>query len=114
MPDTEHERGDEAELPGETAVDREEDGSPPTCRRRGCEEPAAFLVVERYQEETGAGAVTAEAYLCRDHTAEEGPANLDGAYDGYLFRIEPVAGSEFDADDPEAVTDPNADAGPDA
>jgi hypothetical protein len=71
----------------------EEDGSqdsPRTCHRRGCEEPATFVVVERYQEETGHGAVTAEALLCREHTAEESPTNLDHAYPDYVFRVVPL------------------------
>lgn len=60
------------------------------CHRRGCDEPAAFVVLERYQEETGHGAVEAEAVLCREHTAEESPANLDGVYADYVFRVEPI------------------------
>ena len=50
-------------------------------------------MIERYQEETGHGAVTAEAYLCRAHTDEESPTNLDGAYDDYVFRVEPLTDS---------------------
>ena len=65
--------------------------APRTCHRRGCDEPAAFAVLERYQEETGKGAVEAEAFLCRDHTDEESPANLDSAYDDYVFRVVPVS-----------------------
>jgi len=103
----ERERGDEPEPPDGT-VDADDKETGRTCRRRDCEARATFRVVERYQEETGVGAVTAEAYLCRDHTAEEGPANLDGAYDGYLFRIEPLAGAEFDDG---TGADPGADAG---
>ena len=60
------------------------------CHRRGCDEPAAFVVLERYQEETGHGAVEAEAVLCREHTDEESPANLDGVYADYVFRVEPI------------------------
>ncbi|WP_209438349.1 hypothetical protein [Natronococcus sp. JC468] len=60
------------------------------CHRRGCDEPARFRVLERYQEETGKGAVEAEAVLCRRHTREESPANLDGAYEDYVFRVEPL------------------------
>lgn len=67
--------------------------STPTCHRRGCDEPATFVVLERYQEETGHGAVEAEAYLCREHTAEERPSNLDRAYAEYAFRIEPISES---------------------
>jgi len=77
--DEARERGDEAEPPDERPI---------TCRRRGCDQPAQFVVLERYQEETGHGAVIAEAYLCRDHTDEESPTNLDGAYDDYVFRVE--------------------------
>jgi hypothetical protein len=62
-----------------------------TCHRRGCDERARFVVLERYQEETGQGAVEAEAVLCRTHTDEESPVNLDGAYDEYVFRVEPLA-----------------------
>ena len=60
------------------------------CHRRGCAEPATFLVRERYQEETGHGAVESEAALCREHTAEESPTNLDGVYPDYLFRVVPI------------------------
>ncbi|WP_049985002.1 hypothetical protein [Halobellus rufus] len=71
-----------------------EDGEPPdfplTCHRRNCEEPAEFLVLERYQEETGQGAVEARAALCRAHTREESPANLDGVYDEYVFSVTPL------------------------
>jgi hypothetical protein len=67
------------------------DGPARTCHRRGCDESARFVVLERYQEETGKGAVEAEAALCRAHTDEESPANLAGAYDGYVFRVEPLA-----------------------
>jgi hypothetical protein len=70
-----------------------EDGgadSPPECHRRGCTERAMFRVLERYQEETGHGAVTAEAVLCREHTDEESPTNLDGSYEEYVFRVEPL------------------------
>lgn len=80
--DEARERGDEPEPPDERPI---------TCHRRGCNEPATFVVIERYQEETGHGAVTAEAYLCRAHTDEESPTNLDGAYDDYVFRVEPLA-----------------------
>ena len=76
----------------ETATDETAtDGSSHGCHRRGCDEPASFVVLERYQEETGKGAVEAEAALCRDHTDEESPANLGGAYDDYVFRVEPIA-----------------------
>lgn len=77
-----------------TAARRPNDGasdSPRQCHRRGCDEPANFVVLERYQEETGHGAVEARAELCRGHTDEESPANLDGAYDDYVFRVEPIS-----------------------
>jgi hypothetical protein len=91
-------RADEPEPPAEqdetakaTEARREGDDTVPrTCHRRGCDEPAAFVVLERYQEETGHGAVEAEAVLCRAHTAEEGPTNLDGVYEGYVFRVDPI------------------------
>jgi hypothetical protein len=77
--------------PDETRGEREEDQtSPRECHRRGCTEPATFLVLERYQEETGHGAVEAEAALCREHTAEESPTNLDGVYPDYVFRVVPL------------------------
>ncbi|QCC46775.1 hypothetical protein [Halobellus limi] len=63
---------------------------PLTCHRRNCDQPAEFLVLERYQEETGKGAVEATAALCRAHTDEESPTNLDGAYDEYVFRVVPL------------------------
>jgi len=69
-----------------------DDTSTPTCHRRGCDERAAFRVLERYQEETGHGAVEADALLCPEHTEEEGPTNLEHAYDGYVFSIEPLPG----------------------
>jgi len=97
-------RADEAEPPDEgdaetsgegladadQADDRDLSEASLRCHRRGCEELAAFVVLERYQEETGHGAVEAEALLCRDHTAEEAPTNLDGVYDGYVFRVDPI------------------------
>ena len=73
---------------------RADDGAPRECHRRGCEEPAAFVVLERYQEESGHGAVEAAAALCRAHTAEEGPTNLDAAYPEYVFRIDPIPEDE--------------------
>jgi hypothetical protein len=88
------ERADEPEPPRETV---EPDAIPRTCHRRGCEEVPVFVVLERYQEETGHGAVEARAYLCREHTAEESPTNLDGAYDGYVFRVDPLPGA-FDGE----------------
>jgi hypothetical protein len=86
------ERADELEPPQDDEVREETDGdAAPTCHRRGCEEPAAFVVLERYQEDTGHGAVEAEALLCLEHTEEESPVNLDGAYDEYVFRVEPLS-----------------------
>ncbi|SFG86873.1 hypothetical protein SAMN04488063_3158 [Halopelagius inordinatus] len=92
-------RADEAEPPEETedATDdtrRESDdgpGSSRRCHRRGCDEPATFEVLERYQEETGHGAVEATAALCREHADEESPTNLDLAYDEYVFRVTPLS-----------------------
>jgi len=75
------ERADETEPP---------DDGPTECYRRGCDEPAEFSVTERYQEETGKGAVEATSLLCVNHTVAEGPANLDSAYDEYVFRVEPI------------------------
>ena len=63
---------------------------PHECHRRGCDERASFVVVERYREETGQGTVEAEAHLCRAHTREESPSNLDSAGEDYVFRIEPI------------------------
>ncbi|WP_137283776.1 hypothetical protein [Halorussus salinisoli] len=90
------ERADETEPPrdGQDETRREEgepSDSPRKCHRRGCDEPATFVVLERYQEETGHGAVEAEAFLCTEHTAEESPTNLDKAYADYVFRVEPLA-----------------------
>lgn len=98
-------RDDEAEPPRDDGDDAdanqlEADDSPDApreCHRRDCAEQAAFVVVERYEEDTGHGAVEATAVLCREHTAEESPANLDGVYADYLFRVEPL--SETDTTD---------------
>lgn len=101
-------RDDEAEPPrddGDEAADgdasqleaNDSPDAPRECHRRDCAEQAAFVVVERYQEDTGHGAVEATAVLCREHTAEESPANLDGVYADYLFRVEPL--SETDTTD---------------
>ena len=76
---------------GRDTANRDAPGSSRECHRRGCNERAQFVVLERYQEETGKGAVEAEAALCQDHTDEESPANLDGAYDDYVFRVEPIS-----------------------
>ena len=80
-------RGDEAE------PDADDDDAPATCYRRDCTEPAAFVVLERYQEEGGHGAVEARVELCATHTAEESPVNLDAVYDDYVFRVEPLPDS---------------------
>jgi hypothetical protein len=77
--------GDEADRERSDSVDPS-----PTCHRRGCTEPATFVVLERYQEDTGHGAVEAEALLCEDHTDEESPTNLDGVYADYVFRVQPI------------------------
>ena len=93
-------RADEAEPPPvernedegtQQAADDQQDSSR-ACHRRGCNEVAAFVVTERYQEDTGHGAVEAEAALCREHAAEESPSNLDGAYADYVFLVQPVPG----------------------
>ena len=76
---------------GERRQNGEDSNSSRQCHRRDCDEPAQFVVLERYQEETGKGAVEAEAALCQDHTDEESPANLDGAYDDYVFHVEPIS-----------------------
>ena len=91
-------RADETEPPeeivdGADETQREADegrNSPRRCHRRGCDEPATFAVVERYQEETGQGAVEATAVLCQEHADEESPTNLDAAYEDYVFRVEPL------------------------
>lgn len=105
------ERADETEPPSEavetddtveSAADREETSEGDVsgsreCHRRGCSEPAEFVVRERYLEETGHGAVVAEAFLCREHVAEEGPTNLDHSYPEYVFCVEPIADEEAGA-----------------
>jgi hypothetical protein len=95
-------RGEEAEPPEDEAGDDSDaaDGiqrgegaypdPPHECHRRGCDERASFVVVERYREGTGQGTVEAKAHLCRAHTDEESPANLDSAGEDYVFRIEPI------------------------
>jgi hypothetical protein len=82
---------------GDASVTRREDvpqNLSRECHRRGCDEPARFLVLERYLEETGQGAVEAKAALCRGHTAEESPVNLEDAYENYIFRVEPIESAE--------------------
>jgi hypothetical protein len=100
-------RGEEAEPPANEGDDGEADDAtggiqrgdgaypdpPHECHRRGCNEQASFVVVERYREETGQGTVEAEAHLCRAHADEEGPSNLDSAGEDYVFRIEPITGA---------------------
>lgn len=84
-------RADEAEPPDEELDDGDDDADASReCRRRDCGREAAFVVLERYQDETGHGAVEAEAVLCREHTAEESPTNLEDAYADYVFRVEPI------------------------
>lgn len=82
----------------ETAAEEEETAADANgsreCHRRGCSEPAAFVVRERYLEETGHGAVVAEAFLCEEHAAEESPTNLDPAYPEYVFAVEPITEDE--------------------
>ena len=60
------------------------------CHRRGCSRQPAFRVTERYLEETGKGPVEATARLCREHTDDESPTNLDDAYEDYVFHVEPL------------------------
>ncbi|XVH33444.1 hypothetical protein ACNS7O_15760 (plasmid) [Haloferacaceae archaeon DSL9] len=85
---------DDAEPRRDGAQGEDANSSPPReCHRRGCTEPAAFVVVERYLEETGHGAVEAKAFLCQEHTAEESPVNLDSTYEDYLFRVDPLLGA---------------------
>lgn len=67
------------------------DTAPDSCHRRDCDRPATFHILERYQEETGHGAVEAKAHLCKSHTVDESPANLDGAYEEYVFQVRPLA-----------------------
>jgi hypothetical protein len=87
------ERADEAEPP------KEDDEGARLCHRRGCNELPQFRVLERYQEETGHGAVEAEALLCRAHTREESPSNLDGAYPEYVFRVDPLPETQASDDE---------------
>lgn len=87
-------RADETEPPDANMTESETDRSDAdsrTCHRRGCTEPATFLALERYQEETGHGAVESTAVLCQEHAAEESPTNLDGAYPDYVFRVEALS-----------------------
>ena len=88
-------RAEEAEQPREESEVASETADSPNaarrCARRGCDRHATFVVVERYQEDTGHGTVEAEAFLCRDHTAEESPTNLENAGADYVFRVTPLA-----------------------
>lgn len=81
---------DQTDPDGTRSKEDEDPASARECHRRGCDEPATFLVRERYQEDTGHGAVESEAALCREHTAEESPTNLDGVYPEYVFRVDPI------------------------
>jgi hypothetical protein len=82
-------RSDELE-PADLGLD-ESQGERPTCHRRGCDDPASFVVLERYQEETGQGPVESAAVLCEAHASEESPTNIDATSDDYLFRVDPIA-----------------------
>jgi hypothetical protein len=88
MADTEN--GREKQADDENRRGDEVPDSLPECHRRGCTKRATFVVLERYQEETGHGAVEAEAVLCQEHADEESPTNLDGSYADYVFRVEPL------------------------
>ena len=88
MVDTEN--GRENQSDGENRRGDGASDSLPECHRRGCTERATFVVLERYQEETGHGAVEAEAVLCQEHAAEESPTNLADSYADYVFRVEPL------------------------
>lgn len=81
---------DEQADPEETLREEDDESTPRECHRRNCTEPAAFLVLERYLEETGHGPVESEAALCREHTDEESPTNLDRVYSDYVFRVVPL------------------------
>lgn len=115
MPDTKEGREKQAKAADdrqrerelEDARERADEPEPPQadgegarlCHRRGCNELPRFRVLERYQEETGHGAVEAEALLCRAHTREESPANLDGVYTDYVFRVDPLPETVESADE---------------
>ncbi|MFW5949916.1 MAG: hypothetical protein ACOCR6_01010 [archaeon] len=91
------ERADEAE-PAEEA-DREAPGTASTgqtCHIRACDEPATFVVIERYREETGQGAVVAGAVFCAEHAARERPTNLEADFEEYLFLVEPISAGSTD------------------
>lgn len=82
--------GEDADESDEGQREKAEVESPPECHRRGCSRPAEFVVLERYQEETGHGAVEAKVSLCLEHADEESPTNLDRAYEDYVFRVVPI------------------------
>lgn len=86
----EQQRALEEELARADETPPEEADGPPVCHYRGCTDLATFRVIERYQEETGHGAVTAEALLCQAHADDESPTRLDDAYPEYEFRVEPL------------------------
>lgn len=67
------------------------------CHRRDCQEDAVFLVRERYLEETGQGHVEASARLCRHHTREERPTNLEPMTPKYRFEVTALASEGEDA-----------------
>ena len=71
---------------------------PQICHYRDCTDLATFRVVERYEEETGHGLVTAEALVCPAHAEGEHPTNLDGASPEYRFFVEPLP-SAFGTED---------------
>lgn len=79
-------RGDELPPPSDP-------DEPQVCHYRGCTELATYRVLERYQEETGKGAVTAEALVCETHADDESPTNLRRAYAEYVFLVEPLPGT---------------------
>jgi hypothetical protein len=87
---TDPENSREKQTDNKHREESEDPVSPPECHRRSCTDPAAFVALERYQEETGHGAVEAEAFLCQEHAAVESPANLASSYADYVFRVEPL------------------------
>lgn len=93
--EAERERADEAEPPDDREEDRpagdESPDGPRECHRRGCTRSATFTAFERYQAESGHGAVEVEVFLCTEHAAAEAPTNLDEDYAEYVFRVEPLA-----------------------
>lgn len=69
-----------------------------TCHRRSCDERATFVVLERYQEETGQGSVEARVVMCQDHAAEEHPVNLDADDPDYVFHVEPLSAADDESE----------------